>query len=168
MVEVLLEFAQATGIFAFMHSAWGWPLVESIHFTGMCLLIAAVGLFDCRLLGMARAIPAGALHRLIPFGVAGFALNVASGFLFLVSAPDQYLYNPAFQIKMLLMVLAGFNMLLFYRTAVAEVRMVPEGALPTTGPRVMGAISLTCWSLVIICGRLITYYRPPYHWCFWC
>ena len=168
MVELLLNFAHLSGIYAFMHSAWGWPVVESLHFTGMCLLIGAVGLFDFRLLGIGKGIPLVALHKLVPFGIAGFILNVSSGLMFLVSAPDQYLFNPAFQIKMLMIALAGCNMLLFYRTAIANVKLVSPGAIPLVSARLMGGISLSCWSVVIICGRLITYFRPPYHWCFWC
>jgi len=168
MVDLLLNFSHASGIYAFMHSAWGWPLIESLHFTGMCLLIGAVGLFDCRLLGVGRGIPLAALHKLIPFGIAGFVLNVVSGVMFLVSAPDQYLFNPAFQTKMLMIMLAGINMSLFYRIAITEVRLVVPGALPDARAQLMGGISLTCWTVVIACGRLITYFRPPYHWCFWC
>jgi hypothetical protein len=168
MVDLLLNFAQVSGVYAFMHSAWGWPIIESLHFTGMCLLIGSVGVFDLRLLGMARRVPLQALHQLIPFGIAGFSLNMLSGTMFLVSAPDQYLFNPAFQTKMLMIILAGMNMLLFYRTAMGAVRTVPADALPAPRARLMGGISLACWSMVIICGRLITYYRPPYHWCFWC
>ena len=58
--------------------------------------------------------------------------------MFLVSAPDQYLFNPAFQIKMLMIVLAGCNMLLFYRTAIADVRLVSPGAIPLVNARLMG------------------------------
>jgi len=105
---------------------------------------------------------------LVPFGIAGYCVNVVSGFMFLVSAPDQYLYNPAFQSKLAFMMIAGLNMVLFYRWAFSGVRQVAvdENAAPL--PRLMGGISLACWTLVIVCGRLITYYRPPYHWCFWC
>ena len=34
--------------------------------------------------------------------------------------------------------------------------------------RYMAAIYLLAWCGVIIAGRLITYYRPPYVWCWWC
>ncbi len=151
-----------------MHSAWGWPIIESLHFIGMSLLIGSVGLFDLRLLGIAREIPVAALHKLIPFGIAGFVLNVSSGLMFLMSEPDQYLYNPAFQTKLLLMLLAGLNMVLFYRLAMGDIRKLTGFQNPAPTARLMGGISLGCWALVIICGRLITYYRPPYHWCFWC
>ncbi|MBT8146106.1 MAG: hypothetical protein KJN90_04590 [Gammaproteobacteria bacterium] len=168
MVDLLLSFAHFSGIYAFMHSAWGWPVIESLHFTGMCLLIGAVGLFDFRMLGIAKGIPITALHKLIPFGIAGFAMNAGSGAMFLVSAPDQYLYNPAFQVKILMIWLAGLNMLLFYRTTFAEVRLTSADGIPMARARLMGGISLACWTVAIVCGRLITYYRPPYHWCLWC
>ena len=168
MVDVLSALGQNSGIYGFMHSAWGWPLIESLHFTGMCLLIGSVGVFDLRLLGIAKNVPLAALHKLIPFGIAGFLLNAGSGFMFLVSAPDQYLFNPAFQTKMLMIILAGLNMLLFYRVAINGVRSVAAGASAAFPASMMGGVSLVCWSMVIICGRLITYYRPPYHWCFWC
>lgn len=166
--NALLEFAYGSGIFDFMHSAWGWPVMESIHFTGLSLLIGTVGVFDLRLLGVAREIPIAALHKLVPYGVGGFCLNLVSGVTFLVSAPDQYLYNPAFQTKLAFMLVAAINMVLFYRTVMAEVRaLAPDAGAPVRA-RFMGGISLLCWMMVIICGRLITYYRPPYHWCLWC
>lgn len=151
-----------------MHSSWGWPLIESLHFIGLSLLLGCVGVFDLRMLGMAKGIDFRQLHRLVPFGVAGYLLNVTTGAMFLVSAPDQYLYNPAFQTKLALMLLAGLNMLLFYTsTAKAVYHQSGELAAPDRA-RVIAGISLACWCGVIICGRLITYYRPPYHWCFWC
>src|SRR6185436_1882967 len=46
------------------HSVWGWPVLESLHFMGMSVLIGTIGLFDLRLLGFARGVPYAALHRL--------------------------------------------------------------------------------------------------------
>ena len=109
-----------------------------------------------------------ALHRLVPWGVGGYLVNVCTGFLFVVSAPNQYLYNPAFQIKLSLMAIAGLNILFFYRFAYRPVRVAAAGVVAPTGARTAAAISLACWIGVIVCGRLITYFRPPYHWCFWC
>lgn len=168
MVELLLNFSQSTGIYSFMNSTWGWPIAESIHFFGLCLLLGTVGVFDLRLLGLAKDIPLVALHRLVPIGVAGYLLNVTTGIMFITTAPDQYLYNPAVQSKFLLMLLAGLNMLMFYATTAAAARATPVLARVPGRARVIAAISLTCWLGVIICGRLITYYRPPYHWCLWC
>ena len=38
----------------FMHSAWGWPICESIHFIGLSMLVGTIGAFDLRLLGLAK------------------------------------------------------------------------------------------------------------------
>jgi len=54
---------------AFMHSKWGWPAAESVHFLGLSLLIGCIGLFDLRLLGLAKRIP------------IGLALTYASAFM---------------------------------------------------------------------------------------
>src|SRR5262249_9651034 len=90
-----------------MHSAWGWPAAESIHFVGLSLLIGTIATFDLRLLGMARQIPVAALHRLIPWGLLGYGLNILTGAMFLMTEPDQYIYNPAFHFKLLFMAFAG-------------------------------------------------------------
>jgi len=108
-----------------------------------------------------------ALHKLVPWGVAGYVLNVTTGVMFVVSAPDQYLFNPAFQVKLSLMAIAGLNVLFFYRFVFGPVKAAGADAVPGSA-RTAAAVSLSCWVGVIVCGRLITYFRPPYHWCFWC
>ena len=56
-----------------------WALCETLHFVGLCLLIGIVGLFDLRVLGVGKGLPPGALKRLLPWGVLGFALCAATG-----------------------------------------------------------------------------------------
>ena len=168
MEQTLLAFSQATGIYGFMNSPWGWPVIESLHFIGLSLLLGTVGLFDLRVLGLAPVLPLPALHRLIPFGVGGFVLNVLTGIMFVTSVPDQYLYNPAFQSKLLSMALAGLNMLLFYSSSFRAVMQPSPSAKALRTARVFAAISLLCWAGVITGGRLITFFRPPFYWSFWC
>lgn len=165
----IVTFAIDTGVFDLMYSQWGWPIVEIVHFTGLCLLIGSVGAFDLRMLGLVKGLRLSALHKLVPFGVLGFALSVTSGSMFVLTAPDQYLYNPAFQIKMMLLAIAGANMALFYLTASRGLRDLPENAIPPRAARTFAAVSLTAWFGVIACGRVITAFRPPaWEWCVWC
>jgi hypothetical protein len=167
MEAALQAFSEHTGIQALMYSHWGWPTVESLHFIGLSLLIGAVGIFDLRMLGFFRTIPLMALHRLVPFGIGGYLLNVTTGIMFVTSVPDQYIYNPAFQSKILLMILAGMNVFLFYRFCFRELVKEPTRQTRMMA-RVFAGVSLLCWLGVITAGRLITFYRPPYFWCFWC
>lgn len=151
-----------------MNSSWGWPIVESLHFIGLCLLLGTVGVFDLRMLGLAPQIPYRDLHRLVPFGVGGYLINVITGAMFLTTAPDQYVNNPAFQTKLFFMLIAGINMLIFYGFCNRQVQNSSQGTALPISIKVVAAVSLVAWSVIIVCGRLITYYRPPYYWCFWC
>jgi hypothetical protein len=147
-------------VLRFMTSDWGWPTAESIHFLGLSLLVGTIGLFDLRLLGVAKRIPIAALHKLIPWGLLGYGINVVSGLAFLMTEPDQYIYNPAFHFKVLFMAVAGFNASAFYLTGYH--RVTAPGA-PADAPRsakIIATISLCMWVGVIIGGRLLTFYRP--------
>lgn len=165
----IVDWAIDTGLYDIAYSAWGWPVAEIVHFTGLCLLFGSVGYFDLRLLGLFRGISLAAMHRLVPFGVLGFILCVASGTVFVSTAPDQYLYNPAFQVKMALLALAGVNMVAFYLFAAQRLRGVgPGDAVPWQG-QVFALVSLASWTGVIAAGRVITAFRPPaWFWCAWC
>lgn len=168
MEAQFLEFSRSLGIYGFMNSPWGWPIAESIHFIGLSMLIGAVGLFDLRMLGFVKTIPLAAMHKLVPFGVAGFLLNVTTGVMFITTVPDQYLYNPAVQSKLLFLAAAGINMLLFYLLCYRQVSATHATTTALTKAKIFALISLTCWLGVIACGRLITFYRPPFYWCIWC
>lgn len=165
----IFEWGIDTGVFGLMNSAWGWPVVEVLHFFGLCLLVGSVGMFDLAMLGLVRGMPLRALHRLVPFGVAGFALSLCTGSLFVIAAPDQYLYNPAFQVKIALMAIAGANMALFYLTARGTLaRWQPGEAIPMR-LKLFAGVSLASWFGVIMAGRVITAFRPPsWFWCAWC
>jgi hypothetical protein len=143
-----------------MRTHWAWPIAESLHFLGLCLLIGCVGAFDLRLLGVAKRVPIAAVHRFIPWGLLGFAINIVSGSMFLLTEPDQYILNPSFHFKLLFMTIGGLNAATFYLTSY---RRVFNANAPLDAPRhakVIAAISLCAWMGVITGGRLLTFYRP--------
>jgi hypothetical protein len=141
---------------------WAWSICESIHFIGLSLLLGTVGFFDLRLLGFARQIPMAAFHRLIPIGITGFAMNAATGFCFVAGTPDQYLINAAFQVKLMFLAIAGFNVAAFYSTMFRRVRKVGPGAQAPLFARIIGGVSLCSWIGVMTAGRLLTFFRPSF------
>ena len=159
-VQVEAALASATTVAAFMQLHWSWPLVESVHFIGLTLLLGSIAAWDLRLLGLMRDVPVAAFHRLVPFAVVGFAVNAASGVLFLVTFPDQYVYNPAFHLKLLCLLLAGANVLVFYAAIFRRVRVLAPGQPLPALARISGAVSLVLWVTVIVAGRMITFFRP--------
>jgi hypothetical protein len=164
---IIDAFGHDSGVFALMNTAWAWPIAESLHFIGLSMLLGTIGIVDLRLLGVAKAIPLLDLHRITRIGVVGFAINIVTGAAFFVSAPDQYLYNPAFQLKLACMLLAAANVVAFYTIAWPLLRRAAVNQVPVLA-KLCAAVSLTAWTGVIVFGRLITFYRPPEHWCFWC
>jgi hypothetical protein len=167
-IAAIQQWGLDSGIAPLMFMRWSWPIAEMLHFTGICLLFGSVGLFDLRMMGLVRGMSLGALHRLIPVGVAGFTLCAVTGFAFVVTAPDQYFYNPAWQTKMAFLAGAGVNMVLFYLTVARRVHALAADAVPPAAARTFAVVSLLCWMGVITCGRVITVFRPPFRWCFWC
>ena len=155
------EFGIDSGIYGLMNTAWGWPIAEVLHFFGLCLLMASVGMFDLRMMGLVRGVSLAGLHRLVPFGIFGFALCVATGLLFVLSSPLEYIYNHAFQLKMVLMAIAGINMAAFYATTTARrVQALGADERPPLAARIIAIVSLASWLGVITCGRVITAFRP--------
>ncbi len=147
---------------AVIQHGWIWPTFEILHYLGLSLLLGAVGLFDLRVLGMGKGIAPAALHRLIPWGIAGFFINVVTGVAFFAGFPEQYAYNTAFHFKLVFLALAGINIVIFYGTAFREVQSLSAGADAPLRAKVMTGISLGSWLAVLISGRLLTFYRPPF------
>jgi hypothetical protein len=148
--------------FVLAHEQWMWQLLETLHYFGLSMLFGTVGLFDLRVLGVIRRIPAHALHRLIPFGLAGYAINLITGLGFFSAHPDQYAYNSAFHWKLGFMTLAAINVAAFYLGAFRELRELPPNAPAPRLARVLTGVSLVSWLGVLTCGRLLTFYRPPF------
>lgn len=129
-----------------MTTQWGWPgRSRSASTSSVCACCWAprIGFFDLRMLGVARAVPLRSLHRLIPFGIAGFAICAITGTLFVMTTPDQYLHNPAFLTKLLLMLVAGLNMLLFYLVAARSVWLAAADGVPPLPARLFRARVVT-------------------------
>ena len=63
--------------------------------------------------------------------------------------------NTTFWIKMSIMVLAGINMLIFEFITVRGVQKWNLEPSPPLPARLAGGISIGCWILVLVFGRLI-------------
>ena len=159
LVRALAIGGNATGVGDFMRTRWAWPTWETLHFLGLSLLVGAIAMFDLRLLGMAKRVPIVGLHRLVPWGVLGFAMNVVTGLMFLATEPDQYIYNPAFHFKMLFVGMAGVNILVFYLGVFRHLVPLGSGADTPRSAKLIGAASLILWTGVMVAGRYLTFYR---------
>jgi hypothetical protein len=137
--------------------SWLWPLCEMLHFVGLALLLGVVGLLDLRLLGFMRRLPVAAVHSMLRWGILGFLINLVTGVLFFVGAPDQYISNPVWWYKVAFLAVAGINALYFETTQ--AVRAMAIGAGEDTSPRLklIGGVSLLSWFLVLYWGRMLPF-----------
>jgi len=149
--------------FVQQHEPRLWSVLQTLHLFGFTLLFGTVGFFDLRALGFAKGIPLQAIHRLIPWGIAGFVGNILLGIVFFSGHPDQYFYNNSFRLKLMFMAVAGINILAFYGTsAFHEAKKLPADASVPLRIKIIAGISLSAWVAVLVCGRMITFNRPPF------
>lgn len=162
-MEFLANLLDATNMgYVVNANDWLWPVAETFHFIGMAALIGTVGLVDLRILGVGKGIPISQLEKLVPIGVAGFIVNAITGFIFVAGNPVggsiEYLENLALQIKMLLILIAGINLVLYYYLGIARRNeAVPADGDAPGSAKVIAAVSLVVWFSVIFFGRMIMY-----------
>jgi len=134
---------------------WLWPASETIHFIGLCMLFLVVLVVDLRLLGMAKGLSFKALYQLLPLGMVGFTLNLTTGLLFFLAAPGQYVNNVEFHRKVLLIVLAGFNVLYFM--LVDETWAVgPDDDAPLR-TKIAAASAIFLWVGILYYGHMLPF-----------
>ncbi len=142
---------------AMVNLSWGWPASETVHFIGLSLLFGVVLLVDLRMLGLLKGIPFSVLHRLLPWGVLGFGINVVTGMLFFVGAPTNfYVTNSLFFWKLALILVAGANALYF--TVFDQPWTLEAGDTPPVAARVAAASGIFLWVGVIFCGQMLPFF----------
>lgn len=134
-----------------------YPFVESLHVIAVALVFGSIMIVDLRLLGIAstnRPFTRVGMD-LLRITWVGFALAVVTGVLLFLPNASSIYQNPNFQIKMLLILLAGVNMVIMEMVTARDVRVWDTHAKPPTRARVAGLLSLLFWLGVIVFGRLI-------------
>jgi hypothetical protein len=154
----IIELLNSTSLSGFvMTNAYLFPFLEMAHFIGLCLLFGSLIVVDLRVAGFARSLPITRVDLFIRFALAGFAINLASGLLFVIGDSDRYLVNIAFQMKMVLIALAGLNTIYFVRRIKPQIDKGTDSENLTKDARIVALLSLTLWTCVIILGRFIPY-----------
>lgn len=132
-----------------------FPACEMAHFMGLSLLLGAMIVIDLRVMGMFRQVSYSAVLKLIPFAIAGFAINLVSGVCFIAGNPFLYFTNNAFYLKLLVIGLGGLNALWFTFAEHRQIAGLPNEAAAPLAARIMAGASLGMWLLVILLGRLL-------------
>ena len=140
-------------------SVWWFPLLNVGHLMGMAVAAGTIAFVDLRLLGagLKRAPVSQVTKQLLPWVWGGFFTMLVTGTLLIFSEAVMLYENFAFRLKMVLLIVAGLNVLVFHNTiykSVADWDLAPVAPLRA---RVAGGVSLTCWLALIAAGRVIPY-----------
>jgi hypothetical protein len=117
-----------------LKNSWLFPIIQSVHLIGIAMFVGTTILGDLRALGV--QIPRNAVAS--SWMPAGLATMLSTGPILFLADVGRYASNPAFLVKMAILLLA----LLFHFTLRRE-----------TKPAAI--VSMILWSCVVLGGRAI-------------
>jgi hypothetical protein len=161
----ILEAIGASAIGTFMaESATAFPWVESVHVAAITTVIGVIAIVDLRLIGVAsKSYSVSRLTKaLLPLTWVGFALAVVTGLLLFASQPVTYFNNFAFRMKMVLLVAAGLNMVVFHLITMRGIALWDRDAPVPGAAKAAGVLSIIIWVLIVVCGRWIGFTSAPF------
>jgi len=138
-------------------SLWLFPTIETLHLLGMTVLVGAVSIVDFRLLGwvMRRERVSELAGRLLPWAWAGFAVQVITGAILFSSEAVKIYGNPAFRMKMVLILLAGVHAAIFHWGVRQDMGAWDGSAVLPAKAKIAGGISILLWIAIVAAGRFI-------------
>ena len=158
-IAQIFHWVQSTGwANAFRESEIVYPIILSLHLTGIGFFGGAILMTNLRLLGLAlkNSTVTDVVRQLRPWKWAGFILVVTCGVLLASAKADMYYPNPYFRIKILLLACVGVHALVFRRSVYrASSPVLPRNA------RLAACLSLALWLGILSMGRWIAYYEKP-------
>lgn len=124
--------------------------LQVLHVLGFVLLLASLVLMSLRLLQLLfiQQTVSHVGRQALRLLWSGLALAVGSGALMFIGSPKHYFYNPAFDLKMVLLAAAVVFQALFFRKLI-------DGVTSHTWTRISVALSLALWFAVSMAGRAI-------------
>lgn len=144
-------------------STWAEPIVETVHVLTLAVFLGFVLLLDLRLLDltMRERRVSEMFEQLNPGLFGGFAVMLVTGLLLFSGDPVSFYATWFFKAKMIMLLLAGLNVLLF--NATIGRRLTDWDASPHTpwGAKAAGIASLVLWVGIVAAGRAIAYALPP-------
>jgi len=141
------------------HSAWQFPVIESIHSLALSVMLWPAAILDLRLLGlvMRRRPVSQVAAQFLPWTWTGFTVMILSGLVLFASEAVKCYNSPFFRTKVVLLGVAGVNALVFHNTVFRGVDTWDQDPSTPWRARLAGASSLLVWIGVVTMGRALAY-----------
>lgn len=136
-----------------------YPIIEGTHVLALSISVGIIMFLDLRFLRFAfRDVPVSRLMRQIgPWMVVGLVIMFVTGFLLFFTEAEKAYENILFRVKMVLLVLAGANALVYQLKYFPHMQDWDNAEDTPRGVKVIAWISLIFWFAIIICGRTMAY-----------
>jgi uncharacterized membrane protein len=135
--------------------AWTWPTAEVLHFIGLSLLFGVLLVVNLRVLGGLKAVSYASLHKLLPWAMLGFGVNLVTGMLFVIASPEQYMTSDPFYWKVAFLMVAGVDLL--YLTVFERLWGLRAGDNATLLDKAIAVSAVAAWIGVIYSGRMLPF-----------
>jgi hypothetical protein len=139
---------------------WVVPTVQTIHILAIAAVASSALMIDLRLIGVfwANQPMKDVSSRFLPLVWWPLLILLATGIIMIIAEPARSLKNPAFQLKMLLLIAALivtglFQFLQRRNVSFGDLRSGPRAAAAT-----LAIVSMLLWSSIIFAGRWIAYF----------
>lgn len=149
-----------TALSEFPPTAWirdsgtAYLLVNAAHILSLAYLVGNIVTLDLRLLGVFRVVPLNAVGPMLSRSAAcGLLLAIFTGAWLFSVDPFAYLDNPAFLIKLCLIVLGVVNALWLHSRA--RWRAALEAGKAGAAVRLHALASVSIWIGAVVAGRWI-------------
>lgn len=166
MFESIIAWLQATPFADWIrYSLWGYAIFEVLHHFSIAIFFGSIIIADLRFLGVGKHLPAIDMNEnfLIKATWVGFALILLTGPSLFIAYADDNLKNPFFLSKMVLIGLAGINMLFFKFRVSTGMSSWNIDVSPPMAAKISAGLSIFLWSLTVAAGRFIAYPEVFFH-----
>ncbi len=157
-IQALQDMSIATAI---RESALVFPVILSLHLTGMGLFGGMILMTDLRILGIAltKHPVSDIVNGLRPWKHLGLTLTATCGALLLWSKAAIYYPNPYLHIKLTVFVLIIIHALVF-RSVYRDIGDLDRSPVIPGRAKLAAVLSMVLWISVLTAGRWIGYWEP--------
>ena len=137
-------------------SDWMFPTIETVHVFALVLVVGTIMTVDLRLLGVAnKERPFSQVaSEMLPWTWVAFSIAALAGMLMFSSKALTYYGNVPFRLKMICLLLAGINMVMFHWLGTRRLAAWDRGR-PPLAAKFAGGASLLLWTTIVAAGRWI-------------
>jgi hypothetical protein len=134
-----------------------FPAIETVHLFGLVTLVGTMMALDLRLMGfwLQRWPVSSLMKKILPWTWSAFGVMLLTGSGLFISDPLRFFYNTAFRIKILLILAAGLNAVIFQLTSFRSLPEWDAKSRTPAGAKIAGLVSLLLWFGVVAAGRWI-------------